>query len=517
MVLMARIQRTLVPVILDILVVFLSFLLALWFKPGPVAGYFNNYLFSLCVFLLTWIVSSAILGKYRNLKKGNLKEVLLPVLTSHLAALGTVAILMYLFRSSSYSRFIVFGTILIATVAEIILANLYYYIRRSVVYNQPTEREYRGMGITEAATRLHVLPEEDTDLEEPEVSEYIRNTILEESGEEAFHFLNHHAALNDRKTLILATTSRFNLEPKRPGIYKTIINLRRINDIRRMNKFFETVNHKLPVGGTFIGCVETKDMRKQRIFRKFWTPFNYLFYYFIDFPVKRIFPKFGFTKGLYFLLTRGNNRVITRAETLGRLISCGFEIGEEAFVGPLFYFVARKVNEPRYDMHPSYGPFVRLKRIGRDGKIIRVLKMRTMHPYAEYLQEYMYNKHNLQNGGKFNNDFRVSTQGKIMRKLWIDELPMLYNWFRGDVKLVGVRPLSEQYFSLYRPEVQEKRIRYKPGLIPPFYADLPETLDEIQDSEVRYLEAFDKHPFRTDWKYFWKALFNIVFRRARSK
>jgi lipopolysaccharide/colanic/teichoic acid biosynthesis glycosyltransferase len=160
---------------------------------------------------------------------------------------------------------------------------------------------------------------------------------------------------------------------------------------------------------------------------------------------------------------------------------------------------------------------VRLKRIGKNGKVIKVLKMRTMHPYAEYLQDYMYKMHNLTEGGKFDFDFRVSTQGKIMRKLWIDELPMLFNWIKGDLKLVGVRPISEHYFNLYDKEVREKRIKYKPGLVPPFYADLPKTLKEIQESEMRYLKAYEEKPFRTDWKYFWKAMYNIVIKRARSQ
>jgi len=93
---------------------------------------------------------------------------------------------------------------------------------------------------------------------------------------------------------------------------------------------------------------------------------------------------------------------------------------------------------------------------------------------------------------------------------------MLVNLFRGDLKLVGVRPLSEHYFSLYCKELQEKRILYKPGLIPPYYADLPETLEEIQESELRYLEAFDRRPLRTQWRYFWKAVCNILFKKVRS-
>ncbi|MBR6519871.1 MAG: sugar transferase, partial [Paludibacteraceae bacterium] len=46
-----------------------------------------------------------------------------------------------------------------------------------------------------------------------------------------------------------------------------------------------------------------------------------------------------------------------------------------------------------------------------------------------------------------------------LRRWWIDELPNLWNLVRGEMKLVGVRPLSEHYYSLYRPEVQEARVK----------------------------------------------------------
>jgi lipopolysaccharide/colanic/teichoic acid biosynthesis glycosyltransferase len=139
-----------------------------------------------------------------------------------------------------------------------------------------------------------------------------------------------------------------------------------------------------------------------------------------------------------------------------------------------------------------------------------------MHAYSEYLQAYVFQLNNLQEGGKFSNDFRVTTLGRIFRKLWIDELPMLINLLRGDLKVVGVRPLSQHYFNLYSRELQEKRIKYKPGLVPPFYADLPKTLQEIMDSEMKYLEQYEQHPIITDIKYFFKAFYNIIFKRARS-
>jgi hypothetical protein len=85
------------------------------------------------------------------------------------------------------------------------------------------------------------------------------------------------------------------------------------------------------------------------------------------------------------------------------------------------------------------------------------------------------------------------------------------------VKLVGVRPLSKHYFNLYTPELQQKRIRYKPGLVPPFYADLPGSLEEIMASELQYLEQYEKNPLRTDSRYFFKAAYNILIKGAKSQ
>jgi len=104
-----------------------------------------------------------------------------------------------------------------------------------------------------------------------------------------------------------------------------------------------------------------------------------------------------------------------------------------------------------------------------------------------------------------------------MRKYWIDELPMLINLIRGEMKLVGVRPLSRHYFNLYSKELQEKRVNYKPGLLPPFYADMPQTLAEIQRSEMNYLLACEtKGVFKTDLRYLILILKNILIKNARS-
>lgn len=141
-----------------------------------------------------------------------------------------------------------------------------------------------------------------------------------------------------------------------------------------------------------------------------------------------------------------------------------------------------------------------------------------MYSYSEYIQDYLYRHVGLQEGGKFKNDYRVNFWGKIFRKLWLDELPMVVNLLKGQLKLVGVRPLSRQYFSLYSPEMQQLRIKVKPGLIPPFYYNCktPNDIKEVQENERRYIEEYLEHPFRTDWKYFWGCFRTILIKRKRS-
>jgi lipopolysaccharide/colanic/teichoic acid biosynthesis glycosyltransferase len=209
--------------------------------------------------------------------------------------------------------------------------------------------------------------------------------------------------------------------------------------------------------------------------------------------------------------------VISRAEALGRFTRGGFRIRQESFIGNKLCIESKKTGDPLPKNENIYGPLIALPRVGKNGEIIKVYKLRTMHPYSEYIQDYVYRLHDLQNGGKFKNDFRITSWGAVCRTIWLDELPMLINWLKGDMKLVGVRPLSHQYFELYKKEVQERRIKYKPGLIPPYYADMPEDLENIQASEMKYLDSYDRHPFLTDFKYFWKSWWNILFHHARSK
>lgn len=339
----------------------------------------------------------------------------------------------------------------------------------------------------------------------------IANTV----GSKALSFIRKHVRLNSVETKVLHTSSKFNVESLPEDEVFDFVNIRSLNHIRYLNKFFEAVNRKLPENGVFIGTFETFSQRRRRIFSKYkkWVAAPV---YFVDFMFHRVFPKMKITRKIYFFLTGGSNRVYSLTEVLGRLVSCGFEIVEYKAFEEQTYFAVRKISEPEYNEEPSYGPLFRMRRIGKNGKVIFVYKFRTMHPYSEYLQKYVYERNSLQDGGKIRDDFRVTYWGRIMRKLWIDELPMFINFFKGELKLVGVRPLSTHYLSLYDDELREMRLKHKPGLLPPFYADLPTTLEEIIESEKRYLRAYDQYGLITDVRYLFAAMYNILIKRARS-
>ena len=298
---------------------------------------------------------------------------------------------------------------------------------------------------------------------------------------------------------------------------KGIIVNKCLNTFRRINKYLEAVNSDLEEGEYFATCLITENQHKNKFFNN-RTFLIASMLYFKHFLIHRVLPKIQLTQEAYFKFTNGRYRALSLTEALGRLCCCGFEIVDYQQLGDKTFIISRKENEPAYDMNPTYGPIVKLKRHCNKGKMIEVYKFRTMYPYAEYLQEFVYNKNGLTEGGdNFQNDFRITSWGKILRKYWLDELPMFVNLLSGDLKLIGVRPLSKQYYNLYPKRLKLLRKKTKPGLLPPFYADLPETLDDKIDSEINYLESYLRNPIKTDLKYGYKILKNIIFNNARSK
>jgi lipopolysaccharide/colanic/teichoic acid biosynthesis glycosyltransferase len=510
-------NRRFLLVSIDVLILIISFLFFAWLKPGTKAIVIPQYIKPFVFFLLIWVISSLASKKYVPAKFKSRSEIFKIIVQANFFSLAIVATFIYTFHLFQVSRSLLFGTIGLASLLELMLAWGY-----NMVLNAKLVDIENGKA-TAAKFQSYLQADElnpDARLKKTgkgkrTISPGLLKMIGIEFGDEVRQMITRQAGDLKGDIQVVSTTTRFNIAALVEDHYNCIINLHRVNDIRWLNKFFETVNSKLVHGGIFIGKAETYQLHKKSLLKKYITPANYIIYLF-DFLIRRVLPKLPVLKGFYFWLTNGRDRLLSRAETLGRLYSCGFKVLEEQFINDELYFVVSKNGDPLFPETPSYGPLVKLRRIGKGGQFINVYKIRTMYPFSEYIQEYVYNLYGSKDGDKITNDFRIASWGKFMRKLWLDELPMFYNFFKGDIKLVGIRPLSKHKFYTYPEYLQKLRIKYKPGLVPPFYADLPKTEEEFYKSEEAYLLSYGKSPFITDIKYFFRAMSNILFRNARS-
>lgn len=331
----------------------------------------------------------------------------------------------------------------------------------------------------------------------------------------------HHKKQQLSPTTLILNISTINLRAtlhrNSPESKECIISQRPLHTTHNLDTYLSDANKLLKDKGYFFCNCRTSGVKKQIIYNKYPIGLRTIIY-FGHYLWHRVSPKvYPFNK-LYFLLTKGKNRIFNRVEILGRLYHAGFEVVYEGTSQGTFFAIGRKVRQPITVGTPSISPIIRLRRVGHHGKIIEVYKFRTMYSYSEYIQSYVYDHNQLDESGKFANDYRISTTGKWLRRLWLDELPMIVNLLKGEMKLVGVRPLSEHYLSLYTPEMQKLHISVKPGLLPPFYYEkhTPSTPEEVQESERRYIESYHKRPLYTDWRYFWGIVRNILFNRKRS-
>ena len=91
------------------------------------------------------------------------------------------------------------------------------------------------------------------------------------------------------------------------------------------------------------------------------------------------------------------------------------------------------------------------ERPGKDGKIFKVIKYKTMTDERDA------------EGNLLPDEVRLTKVGKFVRSTSIDELPQLINVLKGDMALIGPRPLLPQYLPLYSPE-QARRHEVRPGI-----------------------------------------------------
>ena len=163
----------------------------------------------------------------------------------------------------------------------------------------------------------------------------------------------------------------------------------------------------------------------------------------------------------------------------------------------------------------SKGPvFFKHTRIGKDGKIIKIYKFRSMVDNAEDLinrftpeqmKEYKENY-------KLTEDPRITKVGKFLRKTSLDELPQLINIFKGDLSIIGPRPVVADELKKYGPNI-DKFLSVTPGLTGYWAANgrSNTTYEQRMQMELFYV---DNLSFKMDAKVFFKTIESVVSGRG---
>ena len=150
----------------------------------------------------------------------------------------------------------------------------------------------------------------------------------------------------------------------------------------------------------------------------------------------------------------------------------------------------------------SDGPvFFKQIRVGEKGRNFEILKYRTMVVDAEKLGRQI----------TVGNDNRITKIGGFLRKYKLDELPQLFNVFKGDMSLVGPRPEVPRYVELYNEE-QRKVLEVKPGitdLASIQYRDENALLGTAEDPDDMYINTIMPDKLALNLEYIRKS--NIFF------
>lgn len=163
----------------------------------------------------------------------------------------------------------------------------------------------------------------------------------------------------------------------------------------------------------------------------------------------------------------------------------------------------------------SKGPvFFKHTRIGKDGKIIKIYKFRSMVENAEdmikdFTPEQM---REYQENYKLSNDPRVTKVGKFLRKTSLDELPQLINIVKGDLSIIGPRPVVAEELKKYGTNIK-KFLSVTPGLTG-YWAANGRSCTSYEQRMQMELFYIDNLSFKLDVKVFFKTIGAVLNRRG---
>ena len=128
-------KRKFIILLVDIIFIIVSFLLMIYFKPASKRFYLIAYYKPFLGFSFLWVIVSIVGGKYNLFQRRKLSNIISHIITNDFVVLAIISIIIYSFTIPTYSRMIVFGTILITFILEIFFSLLLYLYKKRVIEN----------------------------------------------------------------------------------------------------------------------------------------------------------------------------------------------------------------------------------------------------------------------------------------------------------------------------------------------------------------------------------------------
>ena len=154
--------------------------------------------------------------------------------------------------------------------------------------------------------------------------------------------------------------------------------------------------------------------------------------------------------------------------------------------------------------------FYKQKRIGKNGKYFMIYKFRTMVSDASNLKKYFSEEQmkEYRENYKVKNDPRITKIGKILRKTSLDELPQLINIIKGDLAIIGPRPVVDNEIDKYGI-YKDKFLSVTPGLTGNWAANGRSctSYDERMKLELEYV---DNISLKMDMQVFFKTIITVL-------
>ncbi len=199
---------------------------------------------------------------------------------------------------------------------------------------------------------------------------------------------------------------------------------------------------------------------------------------------------------------------------LKRIFDIGFSTCALILGSPLYFLVATSIflSAPRSPIIFAH------ERIGLHGKPFKCYKFRTMHPDADKkLAQLLKSNPALlkewEQHYQLKNDPRVTLIGRVLRKTSLDELPQFWNVLRGDLSVVGPRPITQQEVDKYYPDTSATLLSVRPGITGLAQVSGRGEIDHTKKAELN-LKYIREKSFFLDLKIILKTIPTILSTRG---